>query len=84
MFDVGFWEIILVLVIALLVAGPERLPGIVRSVGLWTGRAKAVARQLREEFEREVARTTEDPDADTESGGKHDAKRNAEDPHGDS
>jgi len=63
MFDVGFWEIILVLIIALLVAGPERLPGIVRSVGLWTGRAKAMARNLREEFEREVARTTEDSDS---------------------
>lgn len=64
MFDVGFGEIVLVLVIALIVAGPERLPGIVRTVGLWTGRAKAVARQLREEFEREVARTTEEPEGE--------------------
>lgn len=80
MFDVGFWEIFLVLVIALLVAGPERLPGIVRSVGLWTGRAKAVARQLREEFEREVARTTEDPDADK----SQEAGRDDEGSHGQS
>jgi sec-independent protein translocase protein TatB len=33
MFDIGFWEIALVLVVALVVVGPERLPGLVRPVG---------------------------------------------------
>lgn len=38
MFDVGFQEIILIGVIALMVIGPERLPSVARSVGLWVGK----------------------------------------------
>ena len=38
MFDVGFQEIVLIGVIALLVIGPERLPSVARSVGLWVGK----------------------------------------------
>jgi sec-independent protein translocase protein TatB len=53
-FEFGFWELILILVLVLVVAGPERLPGIVRTVGRWAGRAKALAGQLKDEFEREV------------------------------
>ena len=40
MFDVGFWEILLILVLALLVLGPERLPQAARSVGYWVGKAR--------------------------------------------
>lgn len=54
MFEFGFWELILILVLVLVVAGPERLPGIVRTLGRWAGRAKALAGQLKDEFEREV------------------------------
>lgn len=54
MFEFGFWELILILVLILVVAGPERLPGIVRTLGRWAGRAKALASQLKDEFEREV------------------------------
>ncbi len=38
MFDVGFQEIILIGVIALMVIGPERLPSVARSVGMWVGK----------------------------------------------
>lgn len=38
MFDVGFQEIVLIGVIALMVIGPERLPSVARSVGLWVGK----------------------------------------------
>ena len=54
MFEVGFWELILVLVLVLVVAGPERLPEIVRTLGRLAGRAKAVAHNLKQEFEREL------------------------------
>lgn len=55
MFEIGFWELVLVAVIALIVAGPERLPGIARTLGRWVGRAKATVTAIRTEFERELA-----------------------------
>jgi sec-independent protein translocase protein TatB len=54
MFEVGFTEIILILGIALLVLGPERLPKLANQVGRWAGRARAMARQLREQLDEEV------------------------------
>lgn len=54
MFEVGFTEIILILGLALLVLGPEKLPGLAQKVGNWTGRARAMARQLRTQLEHEV------------------------------
>jgi sec-independent protein translocase protein TatB len=55
MLDVGFSEILLTSVIALVVLGPERLPKVARQVGNWMGRARAMARQLSEQLDREVA-----------------------------
>lgn len=54
MFDIGFPELLLCGVIALLVIGPERLPEAARTVGRWAGRARKFTRQISEEFEREV------------------------------
>lgn len=54
MLDVGFSEILLTSVIALVVLGPERLPKVARQVGNWMGRARAMARQLSEQLDREV------------------------------
>ena len=54
MFEVGFTEIILILGLALLVLGPEKLPGLAEKVGRWTGRARSMARQLRTQLEQEV------------------------------
>jgi sec-independent protein translocase protein TatB len=53
-FGAGFWEFALVGVVALLVVGPERLPGLVRTAGQWLGRAQRMARELKSEFERDV------------------------------
>jgi sec-independent protein translocase protein TatB len=55
MLDVGFSEILLTSAIALIVLGPERLPKVARQVGNWVGRARAMARQLTEQLEREVS-----------------------------
>jgi sec-independent protein translocase protein TatB len=54
MFEVGFTEIVLILGLALMVLGPEKLPGLAEKVGRWTGRARAMARQLRTQLEQEV------------------------------
>lgn len=54
MFDIGFGEILICLVIALVVIGPEQLPGTVRTIGLWLGRLKRSLRETREEIERQI------------------------------
>lgn len=54
MMEVGFWELILLGAIVLLVAGPERLPTIARTVGHWAGRAKAMSRSIKSQFEQEL------------------------------
>lgn len=57
MFDIGFWELLLIFSIALIVLGPERLPTAARSVGRWTGRARAFVRNLTTELERETRKS---------------------------
>jgi sec-independent protein translocase protein TatB len=54
MFEIGFSEILVISAIALLVLGPEKLPKIAAQVGRWTGRARAMARQLRTQLEQEA------------------------------
>jgi len=54
MFDFGFSEILVILVLALIVLGPEKLPGVVRRVGRWVGRARAMARQFQDQLEEEL------------------------------
>jgi sec-independent protein translocase protein TatB len=54
MFDFGFSELVVICVVALVVLGPTRLPGLVRKVGRWVGKARAMARDFREQLENEV------------------------------
>lgn len=54
MFDIGFSELLVCLVVALVVIGPERLPETVRTVGLWIGRLKRSLRETRSEIERQI------------------------------
>jgi sec-independent protein translocase protein TatB len=54
MFDVGFPELILIAVVALLVIGPERLPETLRTIGLWIGRIRRSFTSVKAEIEREV------------------------------
>ena len=53
MFDVGFWEILLILVLALIVLGPERLPQAARTVGYWVGKARRYIEGVKSEVEKE-------------------------------
>lgn len=54
MFDVGFSELVLIAVVALLVLGPERLPGAARTVGALLRRARASFESVKSEVEREL------------------------------
>lgn len=54
MFDVGFGELLLVGVIALLVLGPQRLPRAARTAGHWMGRARATVQRFTAEVDREL------------------------------
>lgn len=54
MFDMGFFELFLISVIALIVLGPERLPKAARTVGLWVGKAKQGFESIKTEIDREL------------------------------
>ncbi len=54
MFDIGFWELFLIAIVALVVVGPERLPKLVRITGLWIGRANASIQSIRNEISQEL------------------------------
>ncbi|MHB1240684.1 MAG: Sec-independent protein translocase protein TatB [Gammaproteobacteria bacterium] len=54
MFDFGFWELVVVLVVALVVVGPERLPQLARTAGLWMGRMRRMVDTVRADIQREL------------------------------
>ena len=54
MFDIGFLELVLIGILALLVLGPERLPHAARTMGQWVGKAKRMASNLTDELDRQV------------------------------
>jgi len=55
MFDIGFSEILFIMVIALLVVGPERLPRIARTAGLWVGKMRGFVTSVKADIDRELA-----------------------------
>ena len=54
MFDVGFWEFALIGVIALIVVGPERLPGIAKTAGLYFGKFKQFVNNIQADVKSEL------------------------------
>ena len=57
MFDVGFLELVVIMVLALLVLGPERLPKAARSVGYWFGKARRYVEGMKAQVEAEFDST---------------------------
>jgi len=55
MFDIGFSELLVIALVALIVLGPERLPKAARMAGLWVRRARAQWYAVRSELENELA-----------------------------
>ena len=54
MFDVGFWELLLLFGLGLLVLGPERLPKVAMQLGNWAGQARRMARTLTSQIRDEL------------------------------
>lgn len=54
MFDIGFLELVLLSVVSLVVLGPERLPGAIRTVSLWIGRLRRSFNTIKQDIEKEI------------------------------
>ena len=54
MFDIGFSELLIIFVVALLVIGPERLPAVARKMGLYLGKIKRSFQSIKDEVEKEL------------------------------
>jgi sec-independent protein translocase protein TatB len=58
MFDIGWSEMAVILMVALIVIGPKDLPRVARTVGKWTGKARAMAREFQRSLD-DMAREAE-------------------------
>mgnify|MGYP000992561205 CR=1 FL=1 len=54
MFDVGFWELMLIGIVALVVIGPERLPGVARTAGKWIGKGRRFLSDVKADIDQEI------------------------------
>lgn len=54
MFDIGFFELTLIAVVALLVVGPERLPKLAKTSGMWLGKARQFVTSVKSDIEQEL------------------------------
>ena len=53
MFDIGFWEISLIFIIALIVVGPERIPALAKTAGKYIGKLKSFVNNVKSDVESE-------------------------------
>ncbi len=70
MSGIGFWELIILFLIGLIVLGPERLPRVANQLGSWLGQARRMTRVMRRQLEEEINLETEfkiKPDKDKDS-----------------
>ena len=54
MFDIGFWELCIIGVVGLLVIGPDRLPGVARTIGRYVGKAQRMVAGVKSDIRREL------------------------------
>lgn len=54
MFDIGFWELVVIGVVALVVLGPERLPVAIRTASHWIRLIRSTANSVKTELEQEL------------------------------
>ena len=53
-FDISIWELLIVAIIGVIVLGPERLPVVARTLGLWIGKARQAFSSVKNEIDREL------------------------------
>lgn len=58
MFDIGWPELALIVILSVLVIGPKELPLVLRTLGRWAGRARAILRDFRNSLD-EIAKESE-------------------------
>jgi sec-independent protein translocase protein TatB len=54
MFDIGFSELVLIGIVAMVVIGPERLPKVARTAGLWVGRMRGFVMSVKADIDKEM------------------------------
>ena len=54
MFDIGFWELMIIGLVALLVVGPERLPKLAYTAGKWLGKGRSMVGSIKAEIDKEM------------------------------
>jgi len=54
MFDIGFWELAVIMIVALVVIGPDKLPGIARTAGKWVGKARYFVSNVKNDVQKEL------------------------------
>ena len=55
MFDIGFSELVLIAIVALLVIGPDRLPKVAKTAGLWVGKMRGFVTSVKADIDHELA-----------------------------
>ncbi len=54
MFDIGFWELMIIGLVALVVVGPERLPKLAYTAGKWLGKGRSMLNAVKSEIDKEM------------------------------
>jgi sec-independent protein translocase protein TatB len=54
MFEIGFWEMVLVGIVGLLVFGPEKLPRVARETALWVRKARSMVSSVKQDIDHEL------------------------------
>jgi sec-independent protein translocase protein TatB len=70
MFDIGFWELVFLFGLGLMVLGPERMPQVAAKLGRWAGQARVMARNLTNQIRDEIEPVQSQVDSIQESVNK--------------
>ena len=66
MFDIGFWEMLVLCVLGLLVLGPNKLPEVAIKIGNYLGRARSMVNSFSRQMRQEIELTPMRPDVPEE------------------